>query len=126
MKLPNTLLSSIETVQIAAEKLTGPKTTAIVSVYSVAAGMSAFINWFSEALPKMAIFAGMLGALILAYLNWKKIKVADAEAVKLKWEADNAELRNIQLRAEAEIAKIKVREIREELREMGVEVRKGD
>jgi len=99
MKLPNVLIDSIEIVQLSAEKLiASPKTTAVVSAYSVAAGLSAFIDWFSDALPKMAIFAGLLGALVLAYLNWKKIKVAEAEALKLKWEAENAELKNRQLK----------------------------
>lgn len=99
MKLPNILSDSIELAQIAVQKvMNSERTSAAVSVYSVAAGLSAAIDWFNEALPNMAIFAGLMGALVLAYLNWKKIKVAEAEALKLKWEAENAELRNRQLR----------------------------
>lgn len=99
MKLPSVLTDSIEILQITTEKvIANPKTSAFVSAYSVVAGLSAFIDWFAEALPKMAILAGLLGALILAYLNWKKIKVVEAEARKLAWEAENAELRNRELR----------------------------
>lgn len=99
MKLPSALSDFTEIMQIGAEKiLASPKTTAVVSVYSVAAGLSAIVNWFAEALPTLAILAGMLGALVLAYLNWKKIKVVEAEALKLKWEAENAELKNRELR----------------------------
>lgn len=99
MKLPSILTDLIEIASIASERIiANPKTSAFVSAYSVVAGLSAFIDWFSEALPKMAILAGLLGALILAYLNWKKIKVVEAEARKLAWEAENAELRNRELR----------------------------
>jgi len=127
MRLPHVLNDLTETVQIGAEKVIGSgRTAAAVSVYSVVAGLSAFINWFTEALPTMAIMAGMVGALVLAWLNWQRIKVVKAEARKLEWEADNAELKNQELRAELEVAKIKQREVREELREMGVETRKAD
>lgn len=113
MKSPS-LLSDIGSLM----KMTGEaladnyKTTAFVSAYSFAAGLSAFLDWFTTALPTLAIFAGFLGALVLAHLNWKKSKLTDLEARKLE--------------AELEYTKLNTRRLREEIRSKGNEVRQED
>lgn len=106
MKWHNLIADSQELLQTAVEKAAeSPKTTVLVSAYSFLAGFSAMADWFSSALPKMAIFAGFIGALILAYLNWKKTKLIDIEA---------------------EGARLKNRMIREEMRRLKIEIRDED
>lgn len=113
MKWPS-ILSDLGTVlRVTAETLAeNPKTTAFVSAYSFAAGLSAFVDWFVVSLPTLAIFAGFLGAVILAHLNWKKMKLVELEALKLK--------------AETELANLRTREQREKMAAMEIEMREKD
>lgn len=113
MKWPSILNDSGTVIRVAAETLTdNPKTTAFVSAYSFAAGLSAFVDWFIVSMPTMAIFAGFAGAVILAHLNWKKMKLVELEALKLK--------------AETELANLRTREQREKMAAMELEMREKD
>lgn len=103
MKWPRIIDDSKELLQITAEKaLESPKTTMAVSAYSFVAGLSAFLDWFAQALPTLAIFAGFVGAVVLAHMNWKKRILAEIEA-------ENAKLRG--------------RILREQMRQMNIETR---
>lgn len=106
MKLPQIIEDSKELLQIGGERiLESPKTTIAVSAYSMVAGLSSLVNWFAEALPTLAIFAGFIGAVVLAQLNYKKRKLAEIET---------------------ENAKLKGRILREQMREMKIELRDED
>lgn len=113
MKLPTILSDSKEILQIAGEKLIEtPKPTVYMSVYTFAVGMSSFIDWFSAALPKLAVLAGFVGVCVLARLNWKKTKLTEAETILKDLEAENARIEN--------------RILREKMRQMGVELRRDE
>lgn len=63
MPWQNDLQSAIERV---AES---PKTTAIVSAFSTAAGVASFQQWITGIASTLAVFAGLIGVLVLARLN---------------------------------------------------------
>ena len=46
-----------------------PKTTAIVSAFSTAAGVASFQQWITGIASTLAVFAGLIGVLVLARLN---------------------------------------------------------
>ena len=120
MKLTTLLNESKELLQIVGEKMIeSPKPTLYVSAYSFAVGMSSFIDWFSEALPKMAVLAGFAGVIVLARLNLKKTRLTEAETVLKDIEAETA-------RIDAENARIENRILLEKLKNMGVELRRED
>lgn len=107
MKLPQIISDSRELLQIAGEKLTSnPTPTIAVSSYSILSGMSAFFGWFKDVLPSLAIFAGFVGAVVLAQLNWVNRKKAeiDMENSKLQGRILREQMRtmNIELRTEDE------------------------
>jgi len=52
--------------------LESPKTTAAVSAYSTAAGLAALQQWITGLGSTLAVFAGLIGVLVLARLNWIK------------------------------------------------------
>ena len=127
MKLPTLLNDSREMLQIAGEKLIeSPKPTVYVSAYTFAVGISSFMDWFSEALPKIAIFAGIVGVLVLARLNHKKGKLTDIETLLKDKQLEAARYDVEAAQHAAEAAQIKVRAMREELRLKGVEIREED
>ena len=120
MKLPSLLTDSREILQTAAEKLIeSPKPTVYMSAYTFAVGMSAFFNWFSEALPKIAIFAGIVGVCVLARLNHKKTKLTERETILKDQEIEKEKIN-------AENARIENRILREKMRQMGVELRRDE
>ena len=45
------------------------KATAIVSTYSAAAGVATFQQWITGIASTLAVFAGLIGVLVLARLN---------------------------------------------------------
>lgn len=95
-----------ELSQIAVEKAAeSPKTTVLVSAFSTLGGLAKILDWVSGALPTMAILAGFLGALVLAWLNWKRAKLVDVEI---------------------ENQKINGRMLREAARAKGIEIRLED
>jgi hypothetical protein len=60
-------------LQSAAERvMESPKTTALVSAYSTAAGLAALQQWITGLGSTLAVFAGLIGVLVLARLNWIK------------------------------------------------------
>ncbi len=127
MKLPSLLNDSKEMLQIAGERLIeSPKPTVYVSAYTFAVGISSFMDWFSEALPKIAIFAGIVGVLVLARLNHKKGKLTDIETLLKDKQLEAARFEVEEAKHAAEAAQIKVRTMREELRLKGVELREED
>lgn len=106
MKLPQIIEDSRELLQITGEKLSSsPTPTIAVSAYSILSGMSAFFDWFKDVLPSMAIFAGFVGAVVLAQLNWTNRKKAEIEM---------------------ENAKLQQRILREKMKDMNIELREGD
>lgn len=86
-------------LQSVAERLIeSPKTTAVVSAYSTAAGMAGLQQWITGIGSMLAVFAGLIGVLVLARLNL--------------------------IRSENE--KIRGRILREKATEMGVDLDAGD
>lgn len=127
MKLPSLLSDSREMLQIAGERLIeSPKPTVYVSAYTFAVGISSFMDWFSEALPKIAIFAGIVGVLVLARLNHKKGKLTDIETLLKDKQLEAARYEVETAQHAAENAHIKNRMLREEMRQMGVELRRDE
>lgn len=127
MRFQNLLSDSREMLQIAGEKLIEtPKPTVYVSAYTVAVGISSFMDWFSEALPKIAIFAGIIGVLVLARLNHKKGKLTDLEALLRDEQLKAARFSVETAQQEAENAHIENRLLREKMRLMGVELRRDE
>lgn len=97
---------SQELLQIAAEKAAeSPKTAVAVSAYSTLGGLAALLDWVSGALPSLAILAGFIGALVLAWLNWKRGKLVEIQV-------ENEKLRG--------------RLLREKGHAMGIEIRTDD
>lgn len=92
MNLRNELQSVAERV------IESPKTTAAVSAYSTAAGMASMQQWITGIGSMLAVFAGLIGVLVLARLNL--------------------------IRSENE--KIRGRILREKATEMGVDLDAGD
>lgn len=113
MKFPSVLDDSKEAMGILVEKVMDRSSPTIaVYTYSFFAGLSKAMGWITDALPTLCMLAGFIGAVVLAQLNYKKKQREEVEK-------RTAEINE-------EIAKLRLREIREELREMGVETRKGD
>lgn len=55
---------------IAERALESPKTTAAVSSFSTAAGLATMQQWVTGAVSTLAVMAGLVGALVLARLNF--------------------------------------------------------
>lgn len=110
MKFSIVLESSKEALGLIVEKaMDRPSPTLLVCAYSFFAGLS---SWLIAALPTLCMLAGFIGAVVAAQLSHKRKQREEVEK-------RTAEINE-------EIAKLKLREIREELRGMGVEVRVGD
>lgn len=60
-------------LQLVAQRvIESPKTTAAASAFSTAAGVATFQQWITGVASTMAVFAGLIGVLVLARLNWIK------------------------------------------------------
>lgn len=95
-----------EISQIAVVKVVeSPKAASAVFAYSTLAGVAAALDWMSGALPSLAILAGLIGALVLAWANWK---------------------RGLLLSEQVANEKIRGRLLRERVAEMGAELRTDD
>lgn len=57
---------------IAERAVESPKTTAAVSAYSTAAGLASIQQWITGIGSTLAVFAGLIGVLVLARLNYIK------------------------------------------------------
>lgn len=49
-----------------------PKATATASAFSTAAGLASIQQWLTGWASTLAVFAGLIGVLVLARLNWIK------------------------------------------------------
>ena len=106
MKFFDVLTDSKELLQIAAEKVAESSKPAIfVYSYTFTAGFIAAVQWFVGVLPTLCMLVGFIGSIILANSNRKK---SEREGY------------------EKEIAKIKLRMVREEMAKMGIETRIED
>lgn len=61
-----------ELQHVATRVAESPKTTAAASAFSTAAGVASFQQWITGLGSTMAVFAGLIGVLVLARLNWIK------------------------------------------------------
>lgn len=57
---------------IAERAIDSPKVTAAVSAYSTAAGVATIQQWITGIGSTLAVFAGLIGVLVLARLNYIK------------------------------------------------------
>jgi len=106
MKLFDVLSDSKELLQIAAEKIAeSSKPAMFVYSYTFTAGFVAMVQWFVGILPTLCMLVGFIGSVILANSNRKK---SEREGI------------------EKDIAKIKLRMAREEMKKMGIETRDED
>lgn len=51
-----------------------PKTTAVASTFSTLAGVASIQQWLTGIASTLAVFAGLVGVIVLARLNWVKIE----------------------------------------------------
>lgn len=106
MSWPRLMTESSEISQIIAEKvLASPKTSIAVFSYTTLSGIAAALDWISGALPTLAILAGFVGTLTLAWRNWRSGRLSDIQA---------------------ENEKIRGRLLREKALDMGIELRTDD
>ena len=127
MKLPNILSESAQVAQIVAEKLTETdKPTIYASVYTIALGVSSFVDWFSQSLSQIGILTGIFGVLILARLNHKTTKLREIETALKAVELEAAQAQAAERKDEAESARIEMRIMREKLKNLGVELRRDE
>ena len=127
MKLPNILSESAQVAQIVAEKLTETdKPTIYASAYTIALGVSSFVDWFSQSLSQIGILTGIFGVLILARLNHKTTKLREIETALKAVELEAAQAQAAERKDEAESARIEMRIMREKLKNLGVELRRDE
>jgi hypothetical protein len=55
-----------------ARAIESPKVAASASAFSTASGVAALQQWVTGAASTLAVFAGLVGVLVLARLNWIK------------------------------------------------------
>lgn len=134
MKLNNLLTESAQVMETVAQRLTETdKPTIYASVYTIAMGITSFIDWFSSSLTQIGILTGIFGVLVLARLNHKTAKLRDvetelkaAELAKAKWEAEQRSDAERTAKIKAENAQLENRRMREQLLKMGVELRRDE
>lgn len=127
MKLPNILSESAQVAQIVAEKLTETdKPTIYASVYTIALGVTSFIDWFSQSLSQIGILTGIFGVLVLARLNHKTTKLREVETQLKAVELAAAQAEADERKSEADSARIENRIMREKLKNLGVELRRDE
>ncbi len=106
MSWRETMTQLREISQVVADKvIESPKAAGVVSAYATLSGVAGFFDWVQGALPSLAILAGLIGALVLAWANWK---------------------RGLLLSEQVENEKIRGRLMREKVADMGKELRVDD